>query len=238
MTDTRGPATAVVPPAVPETKVALDRQDERFQAESGISGAAQAFLKRVRAGDIGSLPVIFGLIIVWTVFQSINSVFLSSTNLVNLALECCATGVIALGIVCVLLVGEIDLSVGSVSGLSAAILAVLFVNHHLPIALAVLIAMVVGAAIGLLYATLFNRLGMPSFVSTLSGLLAFLGQRRSASQPGRPDGALDQRSLAVDAAPGEAADRGRRDPATSIGGLLPRRQHRRCDCDDRVVSGR
>ncbi len=159
----------------PGEKVALDRQDERFEADSGLSGAWRAFVKRVRAGDIGSLPVVVGLIIVWTVFQSINSVFLSSTNLVNLALECCATGVIALGIVCVLLVGEIDLSVGSVSGLSAAILAVLFVNHHVPVILAIVVAMAVGVAIGLLYATLFNRLGMPSFVSTLSGLLAFLG---------------------------------------------------------------
>jgi len=83
--------------------------------------------------------------------------------------------VIALGVVCVLLVGQIDLSVGSVSGLTAAILAVLFVNHHWPVLLAILVAITIACAIGALYAVLFNRFGMPSFVATLAGLLAFLG---------------------------------------------------------------
>ena len=108
-------------------------------------------------------------------FQVLNSVFLSPKNLVNLSLECCSVGVIALGVVCVLLVGQIDLSVGSVSGLTAAILAVLFVNHHVPVALAILAAIAAACAIGALYALLFNRFGMPSFVATLAGLLAFLG---------------------------------------------------------------
>ena len=156
-------------------KPALDRQDERFQSGSGFSGALAGFGKRIRSGDIGSLPVIVGLIVVWTVFQIINPVFLSSRNLVNLLLESCSVGVISLGIVCVLLVGEIDLSVGSVSGLSSAILAVLFVNSGTTLVVAILGALAVGALIGFLYATLFNRLNMPSFVSTLSGLLAFLG---------------------------------------------------------------
>ena len=156
-------------------KPALDRQDERFQSGSGFSGALSGFGKRIRSGDIGSLPVIVGLVVVWTVFQIINPVFLSSRNLVNLLLESCSVGVISLGIVCVLLVGEIDLSVGSVSGLSSAILAVLFVNSGATLIVAILGALAVGALIGFLYATLFNRLNMPSFVSTLSGLLAFLG---------------------------------------------------------------
>ncbi len=156
-------------------KPALDRQDERFQSGSGFSGALAGFGKRIRSGDIGSLPVIVGLVVVWTVFQIINPVFLSSRNLVNLLLESCSVGVISLGIVCVLLVGEIDLSVGSVSGLSSAILAVLFVNSGATLIVAILGALAVGALIGFLYATLFNRLNMPSFVSTLSGLLAFLG---------------------------------------------------------------
>jgi D-xylose transport system permease protein len=84
-------------------------------------------------------------------------------------------GVISLGIVCVLMVGEIDLSVGSVSGFSSAVLGVLWVNQGWPVALAVLAAVVAGALIGAIYALLFNRFGMPSFVATLAGLLAVLG---------------------------------------------------------------
>jgi D-xylose transport system permease protein len=79
--------------------------------------------------------------------------------------------------VCVLLLGEIDLSVGSMSGLSSAILGVLWVNMGWPAAVAILAAIVAGLIVGILYALLFNRLGMPSFVSTLAGLLALLGMQ-------------------------------------------------------------
>ena len=84
-------------------------------------------MTRIRGGDLGPLPVVLGLVVIWTVFQLLNPVFLSSENLVNLTMQCAAIGTIALGIVLVLLVGEIDLSVGSVSGLAAAVLAVSFV---------------------------------------------------------------------------------------------------------------
>ncbi len=161
---------------IPATKQrGLDQQDERVRQHVGARGAITSFLTRVRSGDLGPLPVIVGLIVVWTAFQILNPVFLSADNLVNLALECVSVGVIALGVVCVLLVGQIDLSVGSVSGLTAAILAVLFVNHHWPVLLAILVAITIACAIGALYAVLFNRFGMPSFVATLAGLLAFLG---------------------------------------------------------------
>ncbi len=159
----------------PPARVALDRQDERLQENTGFGGAVSAFLGRVRSGDLGALPVVVGLAVVWTVFQLLNSVFLSADNLVNLSLECCSVGVISLGIVCVLLVGQIDLSVGSVSGLTASILAVLFVSHHWPLFAAIIVGLAGAAAIGLLYSLVFNRFGMPSFVATLAGLLAFLG---------------------------------------------------------------
>jgi simple sugar transport system permease protein/D-xylose transport system permease protein len=85
------------------------------------------------------------------------------------------TGVIALGVVCVLLLGEIDLSVGSVSGVAGAILCVLFVNKGVPLVISIALALLAGAAVGSLYAVIFNRLGVPSFVISLAGLLAFLG---------------------------------------------------------------
>ena len=153
----------------------LDRSDVRVKHETGFGGAIRAFLDRVRSGDLGALPVVVGLAIIWTVFESLNSVFLSANNLVNLLFDSSTVGVISLGIVCILMVGEIDLSVGSVSGFASAVVGVLWVNQGLPIWLAVLAAMAVGAVIGFLYALLFNRFGMPSFVSTLAGLLAILG---------------------------------------------------------------
>jgi D-xylose transport system permease protein len=134
-----------------------------------------ALVERIRGGDLGFLPVIVGLVLIGTVFQILNPVFLSPTNLVNLTMQCAAIGTIALGIVIVLLVGEIDLSVGSVSGLAAAIVAVGFVQQGWPLALAMLLALVVGCVIGILYAYLFSRFGLPSFVITLAGLLGFLG---------------------------------------------------------------
>ncbi len=153
----------------------LDRSDERFKVEQGVGGAVRGFIDRVRSGDLGSLPVIVGLAVIWTIFQSINPIFLSSTNLINMLFDASTIGVIALGIVCVLMLGEIDLSVGSVSGFSSAIVGVLWVNQGWPVGLAIAAAVGSGALIGLLYAQLFNRFGMPSFVSTLAGLLAILG---------------------------------------------------------------
>jgi D-xylose transport system permease protein len=152
-----------------------DMQDERLIASRGVGGAVSGFTSRLRSGDLGSLPVVVGLIIIWAVFQSQNSAFLSSRNLVNLSLQSAAVGTMAIGIVLVLLLGEIDLSVGSVSGLASAVLAVTLVNRNWPAVLAVLAAVVVGVLVGLFYGALFNRFGVPSFVITLAGLLGFLG---------------------------------------------------------------
>ncbi len=153
----------------------MDRLDERLSADEGPRAAVGAFWRRVRSGDIGALPVVVGLVIIWTVFQTLNPIFLSSNNLVNLLFDSVSVGLIALGIVCVLMLGQIDLSVGSVSGMSSALLGVLWINHGWPVGLAILAALAAGAVIGLVYAELFNRFGMPSFVATLAGLLAFLG---------------------------------------------------------------
>ena len=156
-------------------KPAVDRSDVRVRHDTGMSGALRGFVDRMRSGDLGVLPVVVGLAVIWTVFQSLNPVFLSANNLVNLLFDCSTVGVIALGIVCILMVGEIDLSVGSVSGFASALTGVLWVNSDWPVALAIPVSLLAGAAIGAVYATLFNRLSMPSFVSTLAGLLAVLG---------------------------------------------------------------
>ncbi|TWF58916.1 D-xylose transport system permease protein [Neorhizobium alkalisoli] len=157
------------------TSPLIDRRDERVRHDDSFAGSLRSFFDRVRSGDLGSLPVIVGLLIIWTVFQTLNPVFLSASNLVNMLFDCSTVGVIALGIVCVLMVGEIDLSVGSVSGFASALLGVFWVNQGWPVVAAILAAMAIGAFIGSIYAFLFNRFGMPSFVSTLSGLLAVLG---------------------------------------------------------------
>jgi D-xylose transport system permease protein len=170
-------SAAPQPETQPATSALLDRSDVRVKHASGVRETVAAFVDRVRSGDLGSLPVIAGLIIIWTVFTSLNPVFLSANNLVNLLFDCSTVGVISLGIVCVLLVGEIDLSVGSMSGFASAIVGMLWVNEGWPVIPAILVAIAVGAAIGALYALLLNRLGMPSFVSTLAGLLAILGMQ-------------------------------------------------------------
>jgi ABC-type xylose transport system permease subunit len=93
----------------------------------------------------------------------------------NLALQSVAVGTIAIGVVLVLLLGEIDLSVGSVSGLAAAVLAVLLVNQEMNLFLAIAAGILSGTAVGLFYGVIYTRFGVPSFVISLAGLLAVLG---------------------------------------------------------------
>lgn len=157
--------------------LALDRSDERVSHSEGVSGMVRAFISRVRSGDLGMLPVAIGLIVISTVFSILNPIFLAPNNLVNLLFDCATVGIISLGIVCVLILGEIDLSVGSMSGLASAIIGVLWVNSGISLPFAIFAALFTGACVGALYAVLYNRLGMPSFVATLAGLLALLGMQ-------------------------------------------------------------
>jgi len=161
----------------PPPSTLLDRSDVRVKHAAGAADILAAFVERVRSGDLGSLPVVVGLVIIWTVFTTLNPVFVSADNLVNLLFDCSTVGVISLGIVCVLMVGQIDLSVGSMSGFASALLGVLWVNEGWPVVMAVVAAVAVGGLFGVLYAFLLNRLGMPTFVSTLAGLLAILGMQ-------------------------------------------------------------
>ena len=132
----------------------------------------------VRGGDLGSLPIVVGLVVIAVVFQSQNSNFLTSGNFVNLIVQAAGIMTIAMGIVFVLLLGEIDLSVGYVSGVGGAIVALLTLpGGHFEFGgvLAIVIVLVVGLLIGTLHGLLFTKVGIPSFVVTLAGLLAWNG---------------------------------------------------------------
>ncbi|XYH98279.1 hypothetical protein ACMHYB_00490 [Sorangium sp. So ce1128] len=108
-------------------------------AASHAPGAGlTALARRLRQGDASSLPVLLGLLVIWGIFASQNENFLSARNLTNLVLQIAAMGTISVGIVLVLLLGEIDLSVGAVSGMSAAVMAILNVQHEVSPALSLL----------------------------------------------------------------------------------------------------
>ncbi|MGZ5400536.1 MAG: sugar ABC transporter permease [Nocardioides sp.] len=157
------------------TVVAADLADERLIQSQGVSGYLRLQGNRLRSGDLGNLPVIIGLVVISLGFYAQNARFLSSRNLVAITQFAAPIGVIALGIVLVLLLGEIDLSVGSVSGMSAAVMAVLMVNEGQSTLVAMLGGTLVGVAVGVLYGLLFIYIGVPSFVFSLAGLLAFQG---------------------------------------------------------------
>ncbi len=146
--------------------------DQSERSASRLSGEA---FRRLLQGELGSLRVVVGLAVIWIIFQSQNDRFLTAENLTNLMLQITAIGLISVGVVFVLLLGEIDLSVGAVSGLCAAIMAVLNVQHGWSPYLAIAAAIAAGLTIGLLQGTLFSRFGVPSFVVTLAGLLAWQG---------------------------------------------------------------
>ena len=102
----------MTPPAAADGAASARQAPDHDPHHSGIRGTVEAFIDRLRGGDLGSIPVVVGLVIIWAVFQTLNPTFLSSTNLVNLTMQSAAVGTIAIGIVLVLLMGEIDLSVG------------------------------------------------------------------------------------------------------------------------------
>lgn len=125
--------------------------------------------------NIGSLPVLLGLILIAAIFQVANPNFLTPLNLTNLMVQISAVGTISTGVVLVLLLGEIDLSIGAVSGLCAGIMAVLSVKSGLPAPIAIGAGILAGAIIGLVQGFWTAKLGVPSFVVTLAGLLGWQG---------------------------------------------------------------
>lgn len=144
-----------------------------LQAEQ--SSGFDRIKQRVTQGELGSLPVIAGLVVIAAVFQLLNQNFLSPRNLTNLMVQIADIGTIAVGLVLVLLLGEIDLSAGSVSGLGAGVMGVLAVKNHLPASVAILAGILTGTVIGFIQGFWFTRFKIPSFVVTLAGLLAWQG---------------------------------------------------------------
>jgi D-xylose transport system permease protein len=153
----------------------IDQQDERLIQAQGMRGRLRVLSRQLQGGEIGALPVVLGLVLIFIIFQALNSYFLSSANLVDLLTQCAAIGTISIGVVLVLLVAQIDLSIGSMSGVASAVLGVGFVLHHLPLWLTIVLALIAGAVVGLIYSIAFVRFSVPSFVVTLAGLLALLG---------------------------------------------------------------
>ena len=140
-----------------------------------VSAPPASFAARLGANGWSALPPLAVLAVVWIVFQLANPSFLSSANLVNLAMQSAATGLIALGVVFVLIIGQIDLSVGAVASLSGAIVGILFVGSGWDAIAAIVVALAVAAGIGALYGLVVVRFRAPGFVVTLAGLLGVLG---------------------------------------------------------------
>ena len=145
------------------------------QEDATIKGAIGDYWARVKAGDIGSLPAVLGLVVLCIVFGSMSSVFLTPGNFANLLTQAAAVIVIAMGLVFVLLLGEIDLSAGFTAGVTGAVLVILITNHDVPWYAALFASIVVGVILGFGLGTLVARLGIPSFVVTLAAFLAFQG---------------------------------------------------------------
>ncbi|WP_031487225.1 ABC transporter permease subunit [Streptomyces bicolor] len=162
--------------AAPSAPTADDRRPGRRAALAQVIETGVAVLRRkLSAGELGSLPVVLVLAAVWITFQSLNDSFLSPRNLSNLSVDIVGTGLIAVGIVFVLLIGELDLSVGSVSGLAAAVFAVLNVNNGVPEWLALILAVLTGTVAGTVQGYSVAKTRVPAFVVTLAGLLTFNG---------------------------------------------------------------
>lgn len=157
-------------PKLADADFAADaRTDESFR------DAVRSYLRRVRGGDMGSLPAVLGLIVLFTVFWLANERFTSALNLANLVTQAGSICVLAMGLVFVLLLGDIDLSAGVAGGVSACAMGLMIVNSGWPWWAGVLAGVLCGAAIGLAIGLLRAKLGIPSFVVTLAFFLGLQG---------------------------------------------------------------
>jgi D-xylose transport system permease protein len=144
--------------------------------QASLGDAARSYVVRVRGGDVGSLPAVAGLIVLVAVFSALRpSTFTDAFNFANLIQQGAPIIVIAMGLIFVLLLGEIDLSAGVAAGTAAAVMGVFLTNHHWNWILATIICLLTGAVIGGIMGLLVSRLGIPSFVVTLAAFLGLQG---------------------------------------------------------------
>jgi D-xylose transport system permease protein len=146
---------------------------------SKFLNASKTFLSNyfhsIQSSDPGSLAVVGGLIIIGIIFQLANDNFLTPLNIANLMAQISGVGIISVGVILILLIGEIDLSVGAVSGATAAIMAVLATTYRSPGVIAILCAILAGLIIGALQGYFVAKIHVPSFIVTLAGLLVWQG---------------------------------------------------------------
>lgn len=146
-------------------------------SDQTLSGYLRQWWQRVRGGELGSLPIIVALVLIAIVFGVLDDAFLTERNFTNLLLQMAAYAILAIGVVFVLLIGEIDLSIAYVSAVGGVVMTLLIRtdNPGWPWWLAILAAVVVTTVIGLLQAIVITKAGVPSFVVTLAGLLIWSG---------------------------------------------------------------
>ena len=168
--DTPTPAPTSASPSLAATDFANDR------ANLTLGEAVRAYVNRVRGGDMGALPAVAGLVVLFIVFSALRpDTFTGNLNVANLLVQASSISVLAMGLVPVLLLGEIDLSAGVAGGLAAGFTAVALARHDQPWGVAVLLGLLVGAVIGAVIGTLVAKLGIPSFVVTLAFFLGLQG---------------------------------------------------------------
>ncbi|WP_425568177.1 ABC transporter permease subunit, partial [Nonomuraea rubra] len=143
--------------------------------EPSIKNSFLAYVQRVRGGDMGALPAVLGLVVLCVVFAVARPSFVTAINFANLFTQGAAITLIAMGLVFVLLLGEIDLSAGFASGVCAAVLAVTLASAGLPWYVCMAAAILTGVIIGTVLGSLVAKVGIPSFVVTLAAFLAFQG---------------------------------------------------------------
>ena len=146
-------------------------------AANTVGAYARRWWTDVKSGELGSLPIVVGLILIAIVFQTQNDRFLTAGNFVNLIVQTAPYAMIAMGVTFVLLLGEIDLSIGYVSGVAGVLTAILLTPDGSvpPTWLAIVIALGAGLGIGTFHGLIITKVGVPSFVVTLAGLLAWNG---------------------------------------------------------------
>ena len=170
MSTSTTPSSSVEPGGAPPAGFEADRPDE------SVAGVVRGYLNRIRGGDLGALPAVLGIVVLTLLFYALRpNTFLTPLNLTNLLVQAAPITLLAMGLVFVLLLGDIDLSAGVVSGVCAAVMAQLLAEAGSPWYVAVAGALLTGAVIGLFTGIVVSLVGIPSFVVTLALFLGFQG---------------------------------------------------------------